>query len=114
MKKGTLFQILLVLATLGVVDAGYLTYEHFANTLPTCSGSIFVDCGKVLKSPYSVIFGIPLTLLGLIDYLTLFFYLAFLKYKRIKLVSKLLILQSFAGFLFSFYLVFAFVSEFSF
>ncbi len=61
--------LLFFLAIFGILDAGYLTYEHFRNIIPPCSvGSWFPDCGKVLTSKYSSIFGVPLALIGLIHY----------------------------------------------
>lgn len=52
-----------------MLDAGYLTYEHYQNNIPPCTvGFIPSDCGKVLTSAYSVYFGIPLALIGLIHY----------------------------------------------
>ncbi len=58
------------LTVLGILDAGYLTWEHFNNVIPPCSVHIlFADCGRVLTSPYSILFGIPLALIGLIHYM---------------------------------------------
>src|SRR3990172_10648768 len=65
------FKIIFTFAVLGVLDTAYLTWEHFTNTVPPCSNNIFIDCGKVLNSQYSVVFGIPLALTGLVHYLVL-------------------------------------------
>ena len=74
MKKNIFF-IVLILAIAGVIDAGYLTYEHFANVIPPCTINRFFpflsDCGTVLRSPYAVMFGIPVALIGLIHYIIL-------------------------------------------
>jgi dihydroorotate dehydrogenase subfamily 2 len=71
MKK-YVFIILLILALAGIADAGYLTYEHYFHAVPTCTINrflpLFSDCGAVLRSKYSLIFGVPLALLGLIHY----------------------------------------------
>ncbi|MBI4973566.1 quinone-dependent dihydroorotate dehydrogenase [Candidatus Roizmanbacteria bacterium] len=73
--KRYIFIILLILAIAGIADAGYLTYEHYAHAVPTCTINrflpMFSDCGAVLRSKYSLIFGIPLALLGLIHYFIL-------------------------------------------
>lgn len=62
--------LLLFLTILGMLDAGFLVYEHIHNVIPPCSvGTWFPDCGKVLQSPYSVVFGVPLSLIGLIHYM---------------------------------------------
>ncbi len=64
--------ILLVLA--GIYDAGYLTIEHYRDMIPPCGvNDIFADCGRVLRSEYAVLFGVPLALLGLIHYVILGF-----------------------------------------
>lgn len=66
---------LLLLIVLGILDTVYLTWEHFADYVPPCPthsvlGS-WVDCGRVLRSSYSVVLGIPLALYGLAYYLFL-------------------------------------------
>ena len=106
MIKSRILPILIVLGVLGIVDAGYLAYEHFSNTLPPCTTNIFSDCGKVLRSKYSEIFNIPLAIFGLVYYLTVtssLFLIIKLKVKKTRLF--LLILTGF-GFLFSIYLIY--------
>lgn len=67
MKK--ILFLILFLALLGVIDSGYLTLEHYSQIIPPCPAhAIFIDCGKVLRSSYSVVFGIPLALLGVVQY----------------------------------------------
>lgn len=58
---------LLVVALLGFIDAGYLTVEHYKGVIPPCS--ITSGCEEVLTSSYSNIFGIPVSLIGMIYYL---------------------------------------------
>ncbi len=64
-------------AVLGIVDAGYLSYEHLAKITPPCPVrpilQSFIDCGKVLESPYASILGIPVAVVGLAYYLFLLF-----------------------------------------
>ncbi len=58
-----------ILSIIGIIDAGYLTIEHFSGKVPQCiEGSILAECGKVLTSQYSQIGGIPVALLGLLYY----------------------------------------------
>lgn len=108
--KQRIFLILFVLGVLGIIDAGYLTYEHFAHTIPTCTVNrllpFFSDCGQVLRSQYSVVFGIPLALLGLIHYvlLTLIIGFTFTTHNR-KFILWILI-QAGIGTLFSLYLMY--------
>jgi uncharacterized membrane protein len=58
------------LAILGLAASAYLTYTHFTDSaLAGCtetSGAI--NCGKVTTSPQSVVFGIPVAVLGLAFY----------------------------------------------
>ena len=58
----------LIFCFLGLLDATYLTILHYRNAFPPCTLS---GCEKVLTSQFSVIYGIPVSLLG-----TLFFALA--------------------------------------
>lgn len=53
---------------LGLADSVYLTYEHYTSGTAPCSNNIFLDCGKVLQSSYSEIYGIPLALIGVVFY----------------------------------------------
>jgi dihydroorotate dehydrogenase subfamily 2 len=106
MKRGSLNTILLLLGLIGILDAGYLTLEHYSQTLPPCSTSIFIDCGKVLRSPYSLLYGVPLALLGLIYYTTITgLLLAVFKTSKRLLKYGVLVFSS-LGFLFSAYLVY--------
>ncbi len=77
--------VLLPFAFFGVFDAGYLTYQHYAKIIPPCALSVIpLDCGKVLQSVYSVWFGVPVALIGLIHYslMTIFLLLAIVTGKR--------------------------------
>src|SRR3989338_3390816 len=82
--KQKVLVFILVLVLLGIIDSGYLTYEHYAKTVPPCSTSIFIDCGKVLRSKYAVMFGIPLAVIGVIHYglLTIFPLFAWVSHSR--------------------------------
>jgi uncharacterized membrane protein len=61
----------LVLAGVGIALAGYLTYVHYADLKPFCvSGS--GGCEKVQSSGPSKLAGIPVALLGLLAYTTIF------------------------------------------
>ncbi len=60
--------ILLFLSLLGILDAAYLTYAHLFGSGACGAGS---GCGAVMASPYSRLFGIPLSTLGLGLYLAI-------------------------------------------
>ena len=55
------------LSGLGLVVAGYLTYEHYTSstTLNCPAGGGIVNCFKVTTSQYAAIHGVPVALLGL-------------------------------------------------
>ena len=88
-------KFILVLALAGILDTLYLSYEHFTNFIPPCPihsilGS-FVDCGKVLSSQYSQVFGIPVAYLGLLYYILFFIFLI-----KIKNLNLLFLISFFA------------------
>ena len=53
----------------GIAIAAYLTYVHYSHTAPVCTTG---GCEKVQKSKYAELAGVPVALLGLIAYMTLF------------------------------------------
>ncbi len=55
----------LVLSIAGLGIATYLTVTHFDKVALVCSDSGAINCTKVTTSPQSVIFGIPVAVLGL-------------------------------------------------
>jgi len=61
---------LTVLALLGILDAGYITYNEFSGQLPTCKPPF--ACRTVLDSPWSKVGPIPLAAFGLLYYGTMF------------------------------------------
>lgn len=101
-----MFFILLFLSLVGLADAGYLTYEHYAKIIPPCAiGSLF-DCGTVIKSSYGYIFNIPVSVWGVAHYSVLFLTSAFfLMYKKAYWIWFFSFF-SFIGFLFSIYFVY--------
>lgn len=61
--------VILVVALLGFTDAAYITIEHFRGVIPPCT--LVSGCETVLTSPYANIFGMPVSLLGMIYYLVI-------------------------------------------
>jgi uncharacterized membrane protein len=61
---------MLVLATIGIGVAAYLTYIHYSGEAPFCSlkGN---PCSQVQKSQYSKLAGVPVALIGLIGYVVI-------------------------------------------
>jgi uncharacterized membrane protein len=63
----------LVLSLLGLADSTYLTIAHFETNLlsQTCAANSVINCTKVTTSPQSVIFHIPVAILGLAFYVAM-------------------------------------------
>ncbi|MGO9760733.1 MAG: vitamin K epoxide reductase family protein, partial [Solirubrobacteraceae bacterium] len=68
MSARALRTTLIVLATIGLGWATYLTYVHYSGATPVCSlkGD---PCAAVQKSVYSELIGIPVALIGAVGYL---------------------------------------------
>ncbi|MBX4215392.1 vitamin K epoxide reductase family protein [Candidatus Parcubacteria bacterium] len=64
MKKALI--AIMVLALIGLIDASYLAYMSYAELPLPCS--ILHGCNEVAASPYSKVFGIPLSLYGAVFY----------------------------------------------
>ena len=71
--------IISVLALTGIVIMGYLTYIHYANTQSFCDISETISCDVVTTSIYSEIFGIPISIFGLLYFVFIFYLGAFKK-----------------------------------
>jgi len=97
--------LLIILSILGVVDSVYLTSLHYKNLSAPCGLSIS-DCNLVLTSSYSEIFGIPLSLLGLVHYSLLVVFILLAITNKNKLWKRLVVIQSSFGLATSFCLVF--------
>ena len=96
--------LVLVSSFLGFADATYLSVLHFNNQVPPCS--ILQGCEKVTSSQYSVIFGVPLALLGAVYYLMLFFLsFAFFNNGKPKLMLIAAVISVF-GFISSLFLIY--------
>ncbi len=102
---------LIFLSVTGLIDSAYLTWEHFNNIIPPCTvhpliPAFLIDCGKVLTSPYSIMFGVPLAVVGLIHYglLTLGI-LGAMIYKK-KIFRYWIVLQAVAGVIASMYFMY--------
>ncbi len=100
---------LVVLSLVGIADAGYLTYEKYTGIIPPCTSGF--QCEAVLSSPYASLFGIPLSVFGLLYYLLVcslaIWHVLQLEQKalRYKAITFLTIV-TIGGFGFSLYLVF--------
>lgn len=97
-KKDKFILYALILAFLGFLDTTYLTILHYKNVIPPCT---IGGCETVLTSQYSVVFGIPLSFLGSLFYLSVIVLglLILTNYKKIFL--QLFYAQAITGFIIS-------------
>ena len=94
----------LIVSAFGFADATYLTTQHYLGLPVACS--ILEGCEQVTTSPYSLIFGIPVALLGSIFYFTvLILSVLYLDSKKIKFLNFIAVITPF-GFLASLYFVY--------
>lgn len=109
MKQQILSLLLVVFSLLGILDAGFITYEEFSGQVPNCIPPF--QCGTVLNSEYSHLAGVPISVFGLTFYIAMFTLSVFnltevsLKIPIIKTVRNTLFVFSCGGFLFSLYLI---------
>ena len=85
LTKNKIFLLLLSIA--GFFDSSYLTILHYKNIIPPCN--IAKGCETVLTSQFSTIFGIPISLIGSLYFLTLIILLLlrFSRYFKILILS---------------------------
>lgn len=95
---------MLAIVPVGFIDATYLTIEHFLGKVPPCT--LTNGCAAVTSSSYSLIFGIPLALLGAIYYLAIILGLVYYLDSKKPMVIKAISAVTAFGFVFSLYLVY--------
>ena len=64
-------RVMIVIAVLGIALASYLVYVHYSGARPACTAG--QTCLKVQTSVWSKVGGIPVSLIGLIGYIAIFF-----------------------------------------
>lgn len=93
-----------LLSAAGFVDAAYLTVKHFLGSPIPCS--ILKGCEQVTNSPYSLIYGVPVALLGALYYLTILVLVVIYLDSKKPSVLKLLACLTPFGFLASLWFVY--------
>ena len=93
----------ILVALVGVVDAGYLTWHHFTAEPVPCD--LTNGCEMVLTSPYATLLGVPLALFGLLAYLAALV-LAVLAFKGTRWAWPVFGLQAFTMTAFSGWLIY--------
>jgi uncharacterized membrane protein len=101
-----LLQTYIGTAILGLIDASFLTYNRFMHVPPPCGIGIFSGCAIVDRSPYSVMFGIPLSVFGMIFYILGIIAALLVLYSRYTFRKYILGLVSVAGALSSMYFIY--------
>ena len=85
------------LSLVGLGIAGYLTYVHYGEVQPFCTG--ISDCVRVQSSQYAELAGIPVALIGLFGYLAIL--------ASLRLAPEITTLLAYIGLGFSAYLTWA-------
>jgi uncharacterized membrane protein len=70
MPKNWIINITLIISLIGVLDAGYLAFNHLQGGDIGCF--LVHGCDIVLNSKYAAVFGIPISALGFLYYSTVF------------------------------------------
>jgi uncharacterized membrane protein len=89
--------VLIVLAVLGIVVSSLALREHYREDTSPCSINARWDCGIVNHSPYAVVMGVPVAIIGIVGYV----FMGVLAFRRLRL---LLLLAGLGGLCFSLYL----------
>jgi uncharacterized membrane protein len=89
--------LIAVLAVAGIVVAALALREHYRTETSPCSINEKWDCGTVNKSPYAVLGGVPVAVIGICGY-------GLLGALALKKAWKVLWVFAAAGFAFSLYL----------
>lgn len=89
--------ILITLALAGVITSSLALREHYRTGASPCKIDDKWDCGTVNHSPYAVLYGIPVAVIGIGGYVLL----AALAFRR---AWRFLLPAALAGLLFSLYL----------
>ncbi|HEU4795924.1 MAG TPA: vitamin K epoxide reductase family protein [Pyrinomonadaceae bacterium] len=92
-----------IVSLLGLADAIYLTVQHVTGQSVRCT--IVSGCSEVLSSPYAVVAGVPLALIGAAAYFSVFS-LAILAAFGYRIAGILLLPLVLLMFLFSLWLIY--------
>jgi uncharacterized membrane protein len=79
--------VLIVIAIVGIVASSLALREHYRTDASPCRINERWDCGIVNHSPYAMLFGVPVAVIGIAGYLLLGI-LAFKKAYRLALVAS--------------------------
>jgi vitamin-K-epoxide reductase (warfarin-sensitive) len=80
--------VLIVLAIVGIAASSLALREHYRTDSSPCSINERWDCGIVNHSPFAMLYGVPVAVIGIVGYLLLAV-LAFRKAYRLMLIAAL-------------------------
>jgi vitamin-K-epoxide reductase (warfarin-sensitive) len=89
--------LLIVLAMVGITASSLALREHYRTDSSPCSINERWDCGIVNHSPYAMLYGVPVAVIGIFGYLLL----AVLAFKR---AYRLALVAAVGGLAFALYL----------
>ncbi len=84
-------RVIMALAVIGVYLAVRALQIHYSTGLTPCSINDIWDCGAVNRGPYSVFYGVPVALIGIVGY-TFLFVMEGLKKWRVMAVASVVAL----------------------
>jgi vitamin-K-epoxide reductase (warfarin-sensitive) len=87
-QESSMRWLLIMLAVVGIAASSLALREHYRTDASPCSINERWDCGIVNHSPYAMIYGVPVAVIGIVGYLLLGV-LAFKKAYRVMLVAAL-------------------------
>jgi len=73
----------IILAVLGIIVAGYLTYMYYSQDHSVCDINETFDCTSVHDSDYALLFGMPVAIIGFIGYILILLF-AMWNFKYVK------------------------------
>lgn len=88
----------------GFLDSVYLTAKRFLGGPIPCF--VFTGCDTVAQSPYALLFGIPLSVIGMFFYLSVILLAIFYFETKQEIAMKIFSLLSVVGFLASVYFIY--------
>lgn len=103
-KISILVSLAIILSLLGLGDALFLAIRHYQGATVTCV--ISEGCDAVTNSAYSVFWGVPLAVFGVMYYASLFGMLLWFNAMERGGILRLVLILAAAGFLVSFYLTY--------
>ena len=98
--------LILIFAFLGISDSAYIAKSEMSNTPLICNVDSIFDCNIVAASQYSHIFGIPLSVFGIIFYSFVFIIAAIELFIFNRLLRRALQAISIIGIIASLYFTF--------